>query len=230
MVRVISVDRGDIGIRVDRVLLRHLRDVPGISRNKIQRLIQTGAVLLNDKAAPRISWRVAVGDRLTIELPDTARRQRPSAESLPLDVLYEDDHLLVVNKPPGQVAHPAFRNTTGTLLNALARRTRGTAGQPALVSRLDKDTSGLVLVAKRREVHAALQRLMQRNAIEKDYLAIVRRPAVTGERHDRSRARPRSVGSPACDGARSWRATQRDTLRTVGGRRATRACRSCAAG
>lgn len=173
MVRAISIDRGDVGVRVDRVLLRHLRDVPAMSRNRIQRLIEDGAVLLNGKAAPRMSWRVAAGDRLTVEIPAAAERRRPAAEPLPVEVLYEDDDLLIANKPAGQVAHPAFRNTTGTLLNALLAHARG-RWQPTLVSRLDKDTSGLVLVAKRAEVHAALQRLMQQNGIEKDYLAIVR--------------------------------------------------------
>lgn len=172
MVRQISLDRGDIGTRVDRVLLRHLHDVPGISRNRIQKLIASGAVRVNDEPAPRISWRIAAGDRVTIELPDAPARKRPAAEKLPLDVRFEDDDLLVVNKPPGMVAHPAFRNTGGTLLNALLAHADG-RWMPKLVNRLDKGTSGLVLVAKRADVHAALQRAMQRNAIEKDYLAIV---------------------------------------------------------
>ena len=86
--------------------------------------------------------------------------------------MFEDDHLLVVNKPAGQVAHPAFRNTSGTLLNALLAHA-AERWTPALLSRLDKDTSGLVLVAKSAAVQTALQRLGDRNAIEKDYLAIV---------------------------------------------------------
>lgn len=172
MVREISLDRGDIGTRVDRVLLRHLHDVPGISRNRIQKLIAAGAVRVNDEPAPRISWRIAPGDRLTIELPEAAARKRPTAEKLPLEVIFEDDDLLVVNKPPGMVAHPAFRNTSGTLLNALLAHADG-RWTPKLVNRLDKETSGLVLVAKRGEVHAALQRAMQQNQIDKDYLAIV---------------------------------------------------------
>lgn len=172
MVREITLDRGDFGTRVDRVLLRHLHDVPGISRNRIQKLIASGAVRVNDEPAPRISWRVASGDRLTIDLPETNARQRPKAEALPLEVLFEDADLLVVNKAAGMVAHPAYRNTSGTLLNALLAHASG-RWTPTLVSRLDKETSGLVLVAKRGAVHAALQRAIERDAIEKDYLAIV---------------------------------------------------------
>lgn len=191
MRRAISLDRGDFGTRVDRVLLRHLHDVPGISRNKIQKLIDAGAVRLNDRPAPRVSWRIAAGDELTIELPESAKRERPKPEALPLDILFEDSDLVVVNKPPGQVAHPAFRNITGTLLNALLAHANGlraeglpkagawtpfdgAQGRPSLVNRLDKDTSGLVLIAKNNVTHAALQRAMQRNEIEKDYLAVVR--------------------------------------------------------
>ncbi len=172
MVRIIAADRGDIGTRVDRVLLRHLHDVPGLSRNRIQRLIDAGAVLVNDEPARRSSRRIAAGDHIAIDLPDIPQRQRPLAESLPLEVVYEDDEIVVVNKAPGQVAHPAFRNTTGTLLNALLGHAAG-RWTPALVNRLDKDTSGLVLVAKNSSVQRALQGAMQRNDVEKDYLAIV---------------------------------------------------------
>jgi 23S rRNA pseudouridine1911/1915/1917 synthase len=142
--------------------------VPGLSRNKIQRLIASGGVLVNGKAAPRVSWRIAAGDSLAIELPEAAKRQRPAPEALPLDVLIEDDDLLVVNKPPGQVTHPAFRQASGTLLNALLAHAAG-GWTPRLLNRLDKDTSGLVLVAKQRDI----QRALAARSIEKEYLAIV---------------------------------------------------------
>jgi 23S rRNA pseudouridine1911/1915/1917 synthase len=171
--RRITLDRGDSGTRVDRVLLRHLRNVPGISRNRIQRLIDAGAVLVNDRPAPRVSWRIAAGDSLAIDLPEAAVRQRPQPEALALSVLYEDADLLVVDKAPGQVAHPAFRNARGTLLNGLLGYADG-LWTPALVNRLDKDTSGLVIVAKQGRTQRALQQAMKSNAIEKDYLAIVK--------------------------------------------------------
>jgi 23S rRNA pseudouridine1911/1915/1917 synthase len=170
--RSITIDRGDVGVRVDRVLYRHLRHLPGISRNKVQRLIACGAVLVNDKPAPRVAWRVAAGDRLFVELPEMPSRLRPRAEALPLDIVFEDGDLLVVNKPAGQVAHPAFKNVSGTLLNALLAYA-GDRWAPALVNRLDKDTTGLVLVAKRTAVQRRLQRAMEANEIGKEYLAVV---------------------------------------------------------
>jgi 23S rRNA pseudouridine1911/1915/1917 synthase len=176
----IAIDRGDIGVRVDRVLLRHLGHLPGVTRTRIQRLVAHGAVQINGRPADRVSRRIAGGDLLTIELPDRKPRSAPVAEALPLEVVFEDDDLLVVNKPAGQVSHPAFRNTSGTLLNALLAHAQG-RWTPALVSRLDKDTSGLVLVAKSRAAHSALQRLGERQRIEKDYLAIVQgRPPARG--------------------------------------------------
>jgi 23S rRNA pseudouridine1911/1915/1917 synthase len=170
--RSIDIDRGDVGMRVDRVLYRHLRDLPGMSRTKIQRLIDSGAVLVNSRPVPRVAWRVAAGDRLSVDLPEIRRRRRPRPEALPLDIVLEDDALLIVNKPPGQVAHPAFRNPSGTLLNALLAHADG-RWSPALVNRLDKDTSGLVLVAKTPEIQRQLQRVMERDGIEKEYLAVV---------------------------------------------------------
>lgn len=169
----IDIDRGDVGIRIDRVLLRHLTHVRGASRNRIQRLIEQGAVRRNGERVTRSSVRVAAGDTVSIALPERKPRSKPQPESLPLEVLHEDADLLIVNKPPGQVSHPAFRNASGTLLNALLAYADG-AWTASLVSRLDKGTSGLVLVAKRVDVQASLQRLSQRNGIEKDYLAVVR--------------------------------------------------------
>jgi 23S rRNA pseudouridine1911/1915/1917 synthase len=171
-VTTIQIDRGDVGLRLDRVLLRHLIHLPGVTRNRLQRLIDQGAVLINGRLATRSSARVAAADAIAIELPERQLRVTPAAESIPLDVLYEDDSLLIVNKPPGQVAHPAFRNTSGTLLNALVAHA-AERWKPALLSRLDKGTSGLVLVAKSAAIQRALQQSGTANAFEKDYLAIV---------------------------------------------------------
>ncbi len=168
----VQVDRGDVGVRIDLVLLRHLSHLPGVTRTRLQRLIDQGAVHLNGRPVLRASARVAAEDTIGIELPERRPRTPPAAEALPLHVMYEDGHLLVVNKPAGQVSHPAFRNRSGTLLNALLGHAAG-AWSPALVSRLDKGTSGLVLVAKHKPLHTALQRLSNDNAIEKDYLAVV---------------------------------------------------------
>jgi 23S rRNA pseudouridine1911/1915/1917 synthase len=168
----IEIDRGDTGVRVDRVLLRHLRHLHGLTRNRVQQLIEAGAVMVDGDLVRRASARVKPGAILTIDLPDRRPRSAPQPQTLPLDIRHEDAALLVVCKPAGQVSHPAFRHTSGTLLNALLGHAAG-QWTPALVSRLDKDTSGLVLVAKRRDVQVALQRLGADNLIDKDYLAIV---------------------------------------------------------
>ena len=173
--RTIKLDRGDHGVRVDRVLLRHLREEKGVSRNRIQKSIDAGEVLLNGAAPARPAWRVQSGDDLRIRIAESPRRERPRAESIALEILYEDDDLLAVNKPAGLVVHPSFKNTSGTLINGLLAHARDwpAGSTPALLSRLDKLTSGIVIVTKRAEIHAALQRQMAARRIDKDYLAIV---------------------------------------------------------
>lgn len=173
--RTIKVDRGDHGVRVDRVLLRHMRLEPGVSRNRIQKWIDAGDVLINGTAPPRAAWRVQAGDELRVRIADLPKRVKPGAEAIAIDVLYEDDDLLAVNKPAGLVVHPSFKNTSGTLINGLLAYAREwpAGSAPALVGRLDKLTSGVVIVTKRPEIHSALQRAMAANRIDKDYLAIV---------------------------------------------------------
>ena len=173
--RTIRLDRGDVGVRIDRVLLRHLRDQKGVSRNRIQKWIDGGGVLINGAAPARAAWRVQAGDELRVRVSAIPIRSRPAPENVPVEVLYEDDDLLAVNKPAGIVVHPSFRNTTGTLMNGLLARAQSwpPGCVPALLGRLDKLTSGLVLVTKRPAVHAQLQRAMAANRIDKDYFAIV---------------------------------------------------------
>jgi 23S rRNA pseudouridine1911/1915/1917 synthase len=173
--RQIDTDRGDHGVRLDRVLLRHLSKEKGASRNRIQRWIDAGDVLINGAPPRRAAWRVQHGDDIRVRVANIPQRTRPAPERIDLDVLYEDDDLMAVNKPPGLVVHPSFRNTSGTLLNGLLEHARAwpAGSTPALLGRLDKDTSGVVLVTKRSAIHGALQRAMTANKIEKDYLAIV---------------------------------------------------------
>ena len=173
--RSIKLDRGDHGVRLDRVLLRHLRDEKGASRNRIQKWIDDGDVLINGGAPPRAAWRVRAGDDVRVRVASIPQRAQPRAEPLPIEILYEDDELLAVNKAPGMVVHPSFGNTSGTLMNGLLARAQSwpPGSAPALLGRLDKLTSGLVIVTKRAAVYAALQRAMAANRIEKDYFAIV---------------------------------------------------------
>ena len=167
--RTIALDRGDHGVRVDRVLLRHLRDAKGVSRNRIQKWIDAGDVLINGSAPPRAAWRVQPGDDVRVRVADLPKRERPRAEVLPIDVLYEDDDLLAVNKPAGQVVHPSFRNTSGTLINeaARARALAGRAVRPGAGGPPRQAHIGVVLVAKRADIHAALQRAMAARRIDR---------------------------------------------------------------
>ena len=112
---------------------------------------------------------------MTVSLPAVEPRRASPAENVALDVLYEDDHLLVLDKPAGVVVHPTYRHTAGTLMNALLWHARAWPGgsRPSLVGRLDKLTSGIVVVAKTAAVHAALQQQMASSRSEKDYMAVV---------------------------------------------------------
>jgi 23S rRNA pseudouridine1911/1915/1917 synthase len=175
-------DRGDDAHRLDRAVLRHGLG-HGLSRSRIQRLVAEGRVTINGRRATRPAQRLQAGDQVAVDCDPARQRQRPAAESLPLVVLHEDDDLLVVDKPPGQVAHPSYRNSSGTLLNALLGRAAavGAGWEPHLVQRLDKGTSGLLLVAKSRGVQSALQKA----AFVKEYLALVwGRPAPAAGRID----------------------------------------------
>jgi len=153
----------------------------GISRAHAQRLIGDGRALV-DGARRRSSDRLLGGERLTVELsapPDESL----VAESIPLDVAYEDESMLIIDKPAGLVVHPSAGHSTGTLVNALLGRARdrGEAlgsiagvGRPGIVHRLDKDTSGLIVVAKTDEAQASLMRQFGERTIDKEYLALVR--------------------------------------------------------
>ena len=173
--RTLQADRGDARHRLDHMLCRHLHDVPGLSRAWVQRAVARGLVSVNGVTATRSAQRTAVGDVVVVALQGRRQREVMVAEAGELDVVYEDEALLVVNKPAGLVAHPTYRHQHGTLMNRLlARATTWPEGQrPSLVGRLDKLTSGLVLVAKSARVHAALQRALQPVTAVKEYAALV---------------------------------------------------------
>jgi 23S rRNA pseudouridine1911/1915/1917 synthase len=140
----------------------------------VQRWIADGRVSVNGGIVRRVAARAALGDVVTLVIPSGPATAVPgpmAAEDVGLDVLYEDDHLLVLDKPPGVVVHPTYAHASGTMMNALLWHARAwPEGQrPSLVGRLDRLTSGLLLVAKTPAVHAALQRTL----MEKDYLAVV---------------------------------------------------------
>jgi 23S rRNA pseudouridine1911/1915/1917 synthase len=179
MHRLVNADRGDAGRRLDLVLRRHLADVDDATRTRVQAWIANGLVTVNGSTIRRVAARAAFGDRIAVQLSEPPPRTTMAAEDSALEVLYEDDCLLAVNKPAGVVVHPAFTHPAGTLMNALLGRARGwPAGQrPSIVGRLDKLTSGVVIVARSAQAHAKLQRALSSTPAstrcEKDYLAVV---------------------------------------------------------
>jgi 23S rRNA pseudouridine1911/1915/1917 synthase len=172
--RIVKADRGDAGQRLDLVLRRHLTDVRAATRTRVQAWIEGGLVTVNGKAVHRVAVRAALGDVVSVALPEV-QREAMAAEDVAITVLYEDGHLLAIDKPAGLVVHPAHKNPSGTLMNALLWHARDWPApqRPSLVGRLDKLTSGIVLVAKSAAVHAALQQTLASSATTKDYLAVV---------------------------------------------------------
>jgi 23S rRNA pseudouridine1911/1915/1917 synthase len=171
-----TADRGDARLRLDQVLVRRITQVSGMSRSRAQQWIAEGLVSVNRTPAGRPSMHVREGTDVEVALPVRARvRERAAAEPVPLDILYEDDALMAINKPAGMVVHPSFRNPSGTLLNGVLWRVRDRKDiRPGLVSRLDKDTSGVVVVALTPGVHARIQGDARAARVTKQYLAIVR--------------------------------------------------------
>jgi len=168
-----SADRGDARLRLDQILVRRLSHLPDLSRTAAQHWIAAGSVAVDGRRARRPSQHVAAGAVIDVRLPETVRaRASPTPEAIEVNLLYEDDWLLAVNKPAGLVVHPAYKHSSGTLLNAVLWRL-GPGARPGIVNRLDRQTSGVMLVARTPEVHAALQRESARGRIRKEYLAIV---------------------------------------------------------
>jgi 23S rRNA pseudouridine1911/1915/1917 synthase len=163
------------GERLDRAISAHMRD---LSRSYAASLIERGLVRVNGAAVSKTSHKLRAGDLVEVEVP----APEPSglqAESIPLSVVYEDGDLLVVDKPAGMVVHPAPGHGGGTLVNALLAHVpeieldMGDEARPGIVHRLDKETSGLIVVAKKRAAHEALARQMSARTMQKEYLAVV---------------------------------------------------------
>jgi 23S rRNA pseudouridine1911/1915/1917 synthase len=166
-----DADRGDARLRLDQVLVRRVVEIARMSRARAQAWIDSGNVLVDGAPARRPAARVRAGARIEIMLPASAQRRAvPQPEDGDLRILYEDHHLLAIDKPAGTVVHPSFKQAGGTLLNAVLGYLRDRTGVvPGIVTRLDKETSGVVVVALTSGVHAAVQRL----AVSKEYLAVV---------------------------------------------------------
>jgi 23S rRNA pseudouridine1911/1915/1917 synthase len=161
------------GLRLDVWLARRL---PSLSRARIQALIGEGHVLV-DGAASRPAARLRPGETVLVRVPPPTAAE-PAPEDIPLAIVHEDPHLLVVDKPAGLVVHPGAGTRTGTLVNALLRHVRDLSGvggvlRPGIVHRLDKGTSGLLVVAKDDETHRALVDEFASRRVQKEYLALV---------------------------------------------------------
>ena len=175
-----SVDVAQHGARLDQALAA---GVPEFSRSYLQQLIEAGAVTVNGVVATKSSAKVRAGDKGCIELRPTPQSQAFKPETMALDVVFEDEHLLVVNKPAGLVVHPAPGNWSGTLLNGLLGRDPKAMLLPraGIVHRLDKDTSGLMVVARTRAAMDALVAMIAARDVSRQYLALAHH-AWTGPR------------------------------------------------
>ena len=174
--RAIECPADVAGERIDAWLARVW---PDLSRARIQGLIGAGMLTLDGAPAPLASGRTKPGGVYVLRLPPPAPAL-PSPETIPLSVAYEDDHLIVIDKPAGMAVHPAPGSMTGTLVNALLAHCAGSlsgiggVARPGIVHRIDKDTTGLIVVAKNDAAHVALARQFAKHTIERAYFAVTR--------------------------------------------------------
>ena len=219
--REFVVEAEDAGQRIDRFLAG---EDTGLSRSALQDLIAGGHVLANGQPAAK-NRRLKPGDTILVEIPDAAPIEAV-AQQIPLDIVYEDPHLLVVNKPKGMVVHPAPGNPDGTLVNALLWHCRGSLSgiggeiRPGIVHRIDKDTSGLLVVAKDDATHIGLSRQMAEHSVQRTYQTVVYggfaqdqgfvEGAIGRSRTDRKKMAAYPVGEPHAKYAYTgWRVLER---------------------
>ncbi len=171
---VITVSPGSSGERLDKIIAESTGE---LSRNAVQKLIEDGLVTLNGKTVSK-SVKPKNGDVITFIIPDP-EELKAVAQNIPVDIVYEDNCLLVVNKPKGMVVHPAAGNPDGTLVNALLYHCKGRLSsingviRPGIVHRIDKDTSGLLIVAKNDTSHAFLAEQIKEHSFKREYRAVV---------------------------------------------------------
>jgi 23S rRNA pseudouridine1911/1915/1917 synthase len=171
----IEVDKGQALIRIDKFLMDRIANA---TRSKLQLAIEAEAVKVNNQAV-KSSYKVKPLDVITVSLPEPPRDTDVVPENIPLDIVFEDADVLVVNKKPGMVVHPAYNNWSGTLVNALAYHfqnlptSQNGEGRPGLVHRIDKDTSGLLVIAKTELAMAHLAKQFYEHSIERTYYALV---------------------------------------------------------
>lgn len=171
----IVCDPGQEPYRIDKFLMDRL---PNVTRNKVQQGIKDGFVKVNGKDV-KPNYKVHAGDEIVVALPEPPRDTEIIPENIPIDVVYEDEDLLIVNKEAGMVVHPAYNNWSGTLVNALTYHFQqlptmpDNEGRPGLVHRIDKDTSGLLVIAKTESAMTSLAKQFFDHSIERTYCALV---------------------------------------------------------
>ncbi|WP_353137630.1 RluA family pseudouridine synthase [Pseudopedobacter sp.] len=171
----IVVDKGQSLIRVDKFLMVRLENA---SRSKIQNAIEQENVLVNGKPV-KSSYKIKPLDDISIVLPHPPRDTEVYPEDIPINIIYEDDDVVLVNKEPGMVVHPGYGNWSGTLVNALTfhfnqlPQLPGNDGRPGLVHRIDKDTSGLLVISKNEKSMASLAKQFFDHSIKRKYVALV---------------------------------------------------------
>ncbi|MEN6404901.1 MAG: RluA family pseudouridine synthase [Thermoguttaceae bacterium] len=170
----LTVEAAEAGHRLDAFLACHF---PDYSRVHLRRVIAAGGVRVEERGG-KPAYRLKPGQRVSIVLPEIPR-QSPRPENIPLEILYQDEHLAVINKPPGMVVHPARGHWSGTLASALQYHFGPTLSlgggvcRPGIVHRLDRDTSGVILVARNDSAHFHLAKQFASRSIEKEYFALV---------------------------------------------------------
>ncbi len=172
---VYHIQKEQHGTRLDRFLMRATEDM---SRTHLQRLIRDGNVTINGKVAKQPSYALRDGDEISLTLPPPRPLDTIAPENIALDILHEDSHLIVLNKPARMLVHPANGVYTRTLVNALLAHCTDLSGiggieRPGIVHRLDKDTSGILVVAKTDVVHRELSAQFEKHSITRQYIAIV---------------------------------------------------------
>lgn len=168
-----EASKGQSALRVDKFLMNLIENT---TRNKIQQAAENGSILVNDVAV-KSNYKVKAGDIVRLVLAHPTYEQLLTPENIPLDIVYEDDQLLVINKPAGMVVHPGHGNYSGTLVNALAYHFENlplnSSERPGLVHRIDKDTTGLLVVAKTEHAMAYLSKQFADKTSEREYIALV---------------------------------------------------------
>ncbi len=171
----LTVEKGQSMTRLDKWLMNR---VEGTSRNRIQQACDAGCILVNGKAA-KSSYKVKPLDNIQLVLPEPVREMELIPQDLPIEIFYEDDDIVIINKAPGMVVHPAYGNYSGTLMNALVYHfdklpaQKNNLHRPGLVHRIDKNTSGLLVIAKTEIAMTYLAKAFFERTIDRKYIALV---------------------------------------------------------